>query len=118
MSSVSLISKISSNHDTTTIQQNYKKILDEVRGQPNTVNKQSNNLINNRTTIDSIKSIKENLNLTKNDLWSLCPILLYQLAAPTSLERSGCINSTLLLTDVHHHENAHDEYVETSRMLG
>lgn len=42
------------------------------------------------------KEIKNGVMLNTGDLYSICPILLYQLAAPTSLERSGCIDSSLI----------------------
>lgn len=64
---------------------------------------------NRSMTIETIKSIKDSVNLNKNDLWSLCPILLYQLAAPTSLERSGCVNSELLLDNVHKNHHVHHD---------
>lgn len=63
----------------------------------------------NVTANNSSDSIKENLFLDKFDLLSLCPILLYQLAAPTSPERSGCIKSDALpILAQNIHEFDHD----------
>lgn len=62
---------------------------------------------NNETSIETIRSIKENIKLGKSDFWSLCPILLYQLAAPNPLERSGCL-TTALFAGEQHHEHGHD----------
>lgn len=68
---------------------------------------------NNQTT--AINSIKENLFLNQNDLWSICPILLYQLTAASSLERSGCIDPALLPIQPHrqHHMDAFEEESRT-----
>lgn len=37
-------------------------------------------------------------------LKKLCPVFLYQLVAPTSVERQGCIFSTISNIDAHKHE--------------
>lgn len=58
---------------------------------------------------DSIQSIKENLILNSNDLWAICPILLYYATAPTTLERSGCIGSSLVPLNLHDHNHNHIE---------
>lgn len=65
----------------------------------------------NRTT--AINSIKENLFLNRNDLWAICPILLYQLTAASSLERSGCIDPDWLPADLHHHHHLHEQESRT-----
>lgn len=65
---------------------------------------------------DSIQSKKENLFLNSRDLWAICPILLYHSTAPTSLERSGCIGSSLVPKDLHDHH--HDEIAVEDRTLG
>lgn len=87
---------------------NYENIINKFRGQSNGGFKSSD-------TINAIKSIKENITLGKNDLWSLCPILLYQMAAPTKLERSGCITTQLLPSE--NHPNYIDA-LETDRKMG
>lgn len=94
---------------------NYENTLAEMKGQ----SKMIGTTIDNRTSIEAIKSIKENIHLGENDLWSLCPILLYQLIAPNSLERSGCITTPLSPSDLHHdHHTIHYEFGETDRRLG
>lgn len=70
------------------------------------------------STINSINSIKRNLNLNQNDLWSLCPILLYQLTSPTSLERAGCVDEGLLPGESEHSHHDFLEFAEESRTLG
>lgn len=57
-------------------------------------------------TNDTIKThIHKDVLVNSNDLYNICPILLYHLAAPTSLERSGCINDSLITSKIHHFEN-------------
>lgn len=93
--------------------QNYDKLVErihDIHEHDQSTTDGVTSLDNRSTTIHSIKLIKNSVNLNKNDLWSLCPILLYQLAAPTSLERSGCVNSELLLDNVHQHPHEyHDD---------
>lgn len=40
--------------------------------------------------------VKSRVFVNSNDLYNICPILLYQLIAPTPLEKSGCIASDLI----------------------
>lgn len=95
--------------------ENYENSLAEIRGQSKFLNKsntrKTSDAIDNETSFETIKSIKENINLGENDLWSLCPILLYQLAATStnSLERSGCITSKLAPSDSQHDHHIHFE---------
>ncbi|XP_055840634.1 zinc transporter foi [Episyrphus balteatus] len=42
---------------------------------------------------------KESISLDSDDLINLCPVLLYQLASNVTLEKSGCVNSSLLFAD-------------------
>lgn len=57
-------------------------------------------LINSTTTTkQTIEQIKSNLLLNTKDLVAICPILLYQMTAATSIERSGCIRSDLVPVD-------------------
>lgn len=113
---MSLISKISLKQDdeiNNSHVQSYNSLIDGIR------QKSSTTTNDNRTAIESINSIKQNLSLTKNDFWSLCPILLYQMTAPTSLERSGCIDdSQLLLSDIHHTHHDHYVHNENDKQLG
>lgn len=101
--------------------QNYEKILSEIRGQSKLSNQLNNikstDTIDNQTSIETIRSIKETIKLDKNDFWSLCPILLYQLIAPTSLERSGCITASLLPAELYH-DHQHGNETETDRKMG
>lgn len=100
---------------------NYENFINDFRGQSKSSNElnsiTSSNIIDNETSIEAIKSIKENIKLGRNDLWSLCPILLYQLVAPTPLERSGCITTPLLPSELHH-DHEHDHTNETDRKMG
>lgn len=115
MSSVSLLLKVSSigeNAKSDSLQ-NYDKLVERVHSHEHDHQSSADSGVtsfdNRSLTIESIKSIKDNVNLNKNDLWSLCPMLLYQLTAPTSLERSGCVNSELLLGNVHQEIHVHHD---------
>lgn len=70
------------------------------------------------STNDSINSIRRNLNLSKHDLWSMCPILLYQLSQPTPLERTGCVDENLLLSTHEHFDDDCFDCSESNRTLG
>lgn len=78
--------------------------------------------VNNATSSNqtaAINSIKQNLFLNQNDLWSICPILLYQLTAASSLERSGCIDPALLPIQTQHQHHHHmDAFEKDSRTWG
>lgn len=92
--------------------QNYDKLVDriyDIHGHDQSTVDGVTSSDNRSMAIDSIKSIKDNVNLNKNDLWSLCPILLYQLAAPSSLERSGCVSSELVPDNFHHDIHVHHD---------
>jgi len=54
------------------------------------------NATNLKKDVITLKVIKENVMIDTKDLWTMCPILLYQLVAPTSRERNGCIQNNLL----------------------
>lgn len=70
----------------------------------------------NKSLINELEQLKETVEIKENDLWSICPILLYQLAATTSLERSGCIQNDILLDETHHN---HQHIIELEdRSLG
>lgn len=102
---------------------NYENIINEIRGQSKASNElnsvTSSETTDNEKSIETIKSIKANVNLDKNDFWSLCPILLYQLIAPTPLERNGCITMPLLPGGSHHeHDHDHDHSGESDRKMG
>lgn len=71
----------------------------------------------NKSSINELDQLKESVQIKENDLWSICPILLYQLAATTSLERSGCIASDILLDESHNHHQQHVIELE-DRSLG
>lgn len=73
--------------------------------------------INNKSSINELDQLKETVQIKENDLWSICPILLYQLAATTSLERSGCIKNDILLDESHHNHQQHIIELE-DRSLG
>lgn len=100
--------------------------MNKIRGQPELANRVNNvdptDTIDNETSIETIKTIKENIELGESDFWSLCPILLYQLAASNPLERSGCITTALFTAaeqhgnDDHHYD--HDHVIETDRKMG
>lgn len=131
MSSVSLLQKVSSvgvNAKSDSLQ-NYDKLVRDIResdrSNDDVVTSSATTAAaaasNNRSTtiVDSIKSIKDSVSLSRDDLWSLCPILLYQLTAPTSLERTGCVNNALLLDNVHsHHLSNHADHEHDDRTLG
>lgn len=116
MSSVSLLQKVSSigenaKSDSVHILNKLVERIHDIHELDQSTAEYVTSVDNRSMTIESIKSIKDSVHLNKDDLWSLCPILLYQLAAPTSLERNGCVNSELLLDNVHQkeiHEN-HDD---------
>lgn len=120
---MSLVSKTvaAQSADNSNSVQNYEKIINEIKGQSKLSNKLNSikptDTIDNETSIETIRSIKETIKLGKNDLWSLCPILLYQLVAPTPLERSGCITASLLPT-VLHEDHTHGPETETDRKMG
>lgn len=124
---MSLVSQAVPEHSTVSRQsiEKYETFINEIRGQSKPSNKfnsvKPTDTIDNETSIETIRSIKENIKLDKSDFWSLCPILLYQLVAPSPLERSGCI-TTALLTDEHHHDHehdlSHDHITETDRKMG
>lgn len=105
--------------------QQYETFMNEIRGQ----SKLSNEFAvaaadtidnkNNKTSIETIRSIKENIKLGKSDFWSLCPILLYQLAAPNPLERSGCLTTALFAGDQHlDHDHDYEHMSEADRKMG
>lgn len=109
VSSVSLMSKFSSNtldsKSKKTIE-NYDNLVENMR-----INK------GNTSTNDSINSIRNILNLNKNDLWSMCPLILYQLTAPT--ERAGCVDKNLLLSiEIDDLDDDCFECSENNRTLG
>lgn len=120
MSSVSLLQRVSSIEENAKSDslQKYDKLVERIHDIHENVQSTADGVTsfdNRSTTIESIKSIKNGVNLNKNDLWSLCPILLYQLVAPTSLERSGCINSEHLP----YNQRGHDIHVHhDDRTLG
>lgn len=126
ISSVYLLSQVGTTQNAGNKEsiKKYDFIINEMRGQSKSSNElnsvKSSDTTDNKKSIEAIKSIKENINLGKNDLWSLCPILLYQLVAPTELERSGCITTTSLLpAGLHHkHDHDHDHTGETDRKMG
>lgn len=117
MSSVSLLQRVSSIGQTVKSDnlQNLQNLVERIHGNHEHDHDQSSadngmaSSDNRSLTIESMKSIKDSVNLNKNDLWSLCPILLYQLAAPTSLERSGCVNGDLLRDNNHHDIHAQQD---------
>lgn len=112
VSGVSLVSKFASeNAEAEESIQKYKDLVASMQNQTSN---------GSTSTINSINSIKRNLNLNQNDLWSLCPILLYQLTSPTSLERAGCVDEGLLPGESVHSHQHHDylEFAEESRTLG
>lgn len=124
---MSLVSQAVPEHSTVNRQsiQKYETIINEIRGQSKLSNKidsvKSADTIDNETSIETIRSIKENIKLGKSDFWSLCPILLYQLAAQNPLERSGCITTALLAGEQHHdhdHDHDYDHLIETDRTMG
>lgn len=86
-------------------------------GSLNATTEESNN--SKRTALaTSIDSIKENLFLRRDDLWNICPILLYQLAAPAeTLERDGCLDPAAVPMLQHHHEG-HSHGEEENRTWG
>lgn len=101
----------------------YENIINEIRGQSKASNElnsvTSGETSDNKKSIETIKSIKENVHLGKNDFWSLCPILIYQLIAPTPLERNGCMMTPLLPGGSHHeHDHDHDHSGESDRKMG
>lgn len=113
--------------------ENNKNSLNKSANQSNTTNENNAKpnyvLLKNYTAInnDSTDLNKKNLFLDKIDLLSLCPILLYQLAAPTSIERSGCIKTESLPTlpqEFHSHEHfqyndhGHDHDPDKDRLWG
>lgn len=137
ISSVWLVSQAVPEHsivDRQSIQQ-YETLMNEIRGQSKLSN-ELNGLTataigatdtidnkSNETSIETIRSIKENIKLGKSDFWSLCPILLYQLAAPNPLERSGCLTTAHFGGEQpHDHEHDHDHdyehMTETDRKMG
>lgn len=66
-------------------------------------------------TIDQIKS---NLLLNAKDLVAICPILLYQMTAATSTERSGCIRSDSVPANFNNgHFDRSDRGVDEQQML-
>lgn len=72
-----------------------------------------------QSSIETIKSIKGSINVERNDLYSVCPILLYQLTAPkSSPERDGCIATALLSANKPHEHHVHIDFNETDRQLG
>ncbi|XP_045531271.1 zinc transporter foi isoform X1 [Pieris brassicae] len=48
-------------------------------------------------------------NITKDTLVAICPILLYQKLANTSLERGGCVSDTNFQTHIEKHESAYSK---------
>lgn len=93
--------------------------MNEIKGQSKLSNElnsiASTDQIDNATSIDKIK---DKIEIGRNDLWSLCPILLYQLVSEDSLERAGCIKTELLPSEAHHDHHIHYEFGETNRTLG
>lgn len=120
---MSLVSNVVSSQsaDNAHSIQEYEKLINEIRGQSKLSTDKLNSIkssdtgVVNETSIEAIRSIKENIKLGKNDLWSLCPILLYQLAQTDPLERSGCITTPLLPSELHHD---HDHEMEDDRKMG
>lgn len=52
------------------------------------------------------------LSIDTETIWNICPVLLYQLTAPSQSERSGCIETELLDSVVQQHAIPSDEYEE------
>lgn len=118
MSLVSQVGSTQNADNNQSIIKKYEKIINEIRGQSkpsNELNSKTTDTTDNKTSIEAIKSIKEQIKLDKNDLWSLCPILLYQLAVPNQSDHSGCVTMPLLSTELHHHDH---EHFETDRKMG
>lgn len=120
MDLVSQVTSIEKNANNKENMEIYGSSLTKIKGQSNTLNsRQPTGPIDNNVTLETIKSIKDNINLGENDFWSLCPILLYQLVSPPdSLERSGCITTPLLPSNSHHDHHVHFEFGEANRKLG
>lgn len=102
VSSIDLVKKISNNfnYEATKLIENGHEHHD--LHEHNSINEKQK--LNNKSSINELDQLKEIVQIKENDLWSICPILLYQLAATTSLERSGCINNDILLDESHHHQ--------------
>lgn len=66
----------------------------------------------NKTHTNPPTNEKENLYLNSEDMIAICPILLYQMTAGTSKERSGCISSSLIPHDFYAHHGHADDYGE------
>lgn len=123
LSSIDLISRVSSmTHadldNSTKLTENRTQINSAAAPSNSTSLKDpaaTNLTTSNQTTL--INSIKENLFLKRQDLWSICPIILYQLTASSSLERSGCIDPAWVPADTNHHHHTL-VYAEESRTLG
>lgn len=67
------------------------------------------NLVKKSIEVNSHTSL-----LNSKDLIAACPILLYQLSASTSSERSGCINSKWIPL----HKHVHNDEGAENRTLG
>lgn len=133
ISSVSLLSNIAASTEPANMDnlEHYKDLINEMKGQsarPNVTaaygnnNTQSAQLTSSSSSIEAIKSIKDRISVERNDLYSVCPILLYQLTVPkTSAERDGCITTELLPADKHHEHHIHVNHsygAESDRGLG
>lgn len=110
VSSIDLVKKVSNdfNYDPAKLISN---------GHEHNVHEHANEKKPNKSSINELDQLKESVQIKENDLWSICPILLYQLAATTSLERSGCIHSDILLDESHHNHQPHVIELE-DRSLG
>lgn len=115
VSSIDLVKKISNdfNYETTKLISNGHEHHE--LHEHNSINEKQK--INNKSSINELDQLKETVQIKENDLWSICPILLYQLAATTSLERSGCIKNDILFDETYNNHQQHINEVE-DRNLG
>lgn len=88
---------------------------------PNIASEQSHNttLVNNKnkTTDDDGNVVKkDSMFLSEDDLWAVCPVLLFHNTAQTSTEKSGCITDEMIPPSHYHHNIPHND-IENNRGL-
>lgn len=101
----------SQDHINTGNIERYDELISQLKGQAAGTVVGSNST---QASIEAIESIKASITVERNDLYSVCPILLYQL---TTEKRDGCITS-LLSANKNHKHHVHIEPNEANRQMG
>lgn len=110
---MTLVSQVSPTQNADNVRniENYNKLMNDMRGQSKSTNTSKSPPSNDNKTLEQIKSIKDKIQIGEKDLWSMCPILLYQLTSPKSCDE-------LLSSEANHDQHIQYELAESDRTWG